>query len=301
MFENKKLITLVGPTGIGKTKVAIQLAQRFSTEIISCDSRQFYKEMNIGTAVPNPKELEAATHHFIQHLNIFTDYSVGDYEKDALKKINELFEIYDSLIMVGGSGLFEKAVTQGLDQFPKIENSIREELNRELNEYGIEKLQEELESVDPEYYNQVDKQNPVRLIRALEIYRGTGKTFSSFWKKKQTKRPFSVLKIGLQMPREELYERINKRVDNMMEEGLLKEAELLYPHRKLNSLQTVGYKEIFDYFDGKIDLNFAIEEIKKNSRRYAKRQLTWYRKDEKVHWFHPNQIEEIIEFLEKNI
>ena len=299
--KNKQLIVITGPTAIGKTGLAIFLAQQLSTEIISYDSRQFYKEMNIGTAVPSPEELNAAPHHFIQHLSIFDDYSVGDYERDALEKIEALFKIHDTLIMVGGSGLYEKAVTEGMDTFPEVDPSIREKLNLEFEEFGIEKLQKELKEVDFDYYKQADIQNPVRIIRALEIYRGTGETFSSLRTQKTTEREFGILKIGLELPREEIYSRINQRVDIMMKEGLLEEAQSLYEHRNLNSLQTVGYRELFDYFDGKFDLDFAVEEIKKNSRRYAKRQLTWYRKDENMKWFSPFQKDEILTYIQAKI
>lgn len=299
--KKKKLIVVAGPTAVGKTGIAIYLAQHLSTEIISCDSRQFYKEMKIGTAVPSTEELNSIPHHFIQHLSIFDSYSVGDFERDALAKIDELFKKHDTLIMVGGSGLYEKAITDGLDFFPEVDKSIREELNVEFEEFGIEKLQKELAEVDPIYFKQADIQNPVRIIRALEIYRGTGKPFSSFRTKKSIERNFEIIQIGLELPREEMYERINQRVDLMMDDGLLEEAKPLYEHRNLNSLQTVGYRELFDYFDGKIELDFAIEEIKKNSRRYAKRQLTWYKKQKKRQWFSPFEKEEIWNYIQSTL
>jgi len=295
--RNKNLIIITGPTAIGKTGLAVFLAKQLNTEIVSFDSRQFYKEMKIGTAVPTGKELAEVPHHFIQNLSIHDDYSVGDYERDALKKLEELFQKYNSVVMVGGSGMFEKAVTEGLDEFPEIDRKIREELNAEFQKSGIEKLQEELESADPDYYSQVDLNNPVRIIRALEIFRGTGKQFSSFRKKQSAQRNFNTIKIGLELPREEIYDRINRRVDLMMEEGLLNEAKSLYEFKELNSLQTVGYRELFDYLDGKSDLESVVEEIKKNTRRYAKRQLTWYRKDEKIKWFSPFEKEEILQFI----
>ncbi len=297
--KNKYLISISGPTAIGKTGLSVFLAKSIDTEIISCDSRQFFKEMKIGTAVPTAEEMEGVPHHFIGHLSIFDDYSVGDFEKDAISKIEELFKKYDRLIMVGGSGLYEKAVTDGLDEFPEIDKKFREQLNREFSESGIEKLQNELKTVDPEYYKTADIQNPVRVIRALEIFRATGRKFSSFRIGQKTERDFKLIKIGLELPREELYERINKRVDLMMETGLLEEAKQLYPNRNLNSLQTVGYRELFDYFDGKTDLETAISEIKKNSRRYAKRQLTWYRKDDRIVWFRPDEKEEILRYVLK--
>lgn len=297
--KNKYLISISGPTAIGKTGLSVFLAKSISTEIISCDSRQFFKEMKIGTAVPTAEEMEDIPHHFIGHLSIFDDYSVGDFEKDAISKIDELFKKYDRLIMVGGSGLYEKAVTDGLDEFPEIDKKYREQLNREFSESGIEKLQNELKIADPEYYKTADIQNPVRLIRALEIFRATGQKFSSFRIGQKTVRDFKLIKIGLELPREELYERINKRVDLMMEAGLLEEAKQLYPNRNLNSLQTVGYKELFDYFDRKSDLETAVSEIKKNSRRYSKRQLTWYRKDDRIVWFRPDEKEEILRYVLK--
>lgn len=297
--KNKYLISISGPTAIGKTGLSVFLAKSISTEIISCDSRQFFKEMKIGTAVPTAEEMEDIPHHFIGHLSIFDDYSVGDFEKDAISKIDELFKKYDRLIMVGGSGLYEKAVTDGLDEFPEIDKKYREQLNLEFSESGIEKLQNELKSADPEYYKTADIQNPVRMIRALEIFRATGQKFSSFRIGQKTVRDFKLIKIGLELPREELYERINKRVDLMMEAGLLEEAKQLYPNRNLNSLQTVGYKELFDYFDRKSDLETAVSEIKKNSRRYSKRQLTWYRKDDRIVWFRPDEKEEILRYVLK--
>ncbi|NLN32922.1 MAG: tRNA (adenosine(37)-N6)-dimethylallyltransferase MiaA [Flavobacteriaceae bacterium] len=293
----RNLIIITGPTAIGKTGLAVFIAKFLKTEIISFDSRQFYKEMKIGTAVPTDEERAEVPHHFIQNLSIHQDYTVGDFEKDALQKLEELFQKHDTVVMVGGSGMFEKAVTEGLDEFPEIDKSIREELNQEFENQGIEPLQNELQQVDPEYFEQVDINNPVRIIRALEIYRGSGKPFSSFRKKQTAPRNFNLIKIGLELPREEIYERINRRVDLMMEEGLLEEVQSLYEFKHLNSLQTVGYKEIFDYLDGKIELDFAVEEIKKNTRRYAKRQLTWYRKDENIKWFSPFEKEEILDYI----
>lgn len=293
----KSLIIITGPTAIGKTGLAVYIAKRLQTEIISFDSRQFYKEMKIGTAVPSTEELAEVPHHFIQNLSIHDEYSVGDFEQDALNKIEELFQKYNSVVMVGGSGLYEKAVTEGLDIFPEVDASIREKLMVELNESGIEKLQEELKVSDPDYYEQADIQNPHRIVRALEITRGTGKTFSSFRQNNLQPRNFNVIKIGLELPRNEIYERINQRVDLMMNSGLLEEVKSLYKFKELNSLQTVGYRELFDYLDEKISLDFAVEEIKKNTRRYAKRQLTWYRKDEKIKWFSPFEKEEILQFI----
>lgn len=295
--ENKYLISISGPTASGKTGLSVFLAKSLKTEILSCDSRQFYKEMKIGTAVPTQQEMDAVTHHFIGHLSIFDNYSVGDFERDAIQKIEELFQVYDCLIMVGGSGLYEKAVTDGLDEFPEVDEKFRQELNTEFKNNGIEKLQQELKISDPEYYKTADIQNPVRVIRALEIIRGTGQKFSSFRTSNQTQRNFKIIKIGLKLPREELYERINHRVDLMIKDGLLEEAKLLYPNRELNALQTVGYRELFEFMDGKTDLETAISEIKKNSRRYAKRQMTWYRKDKRINWFSPFDKEKVLDFV----
>lgn len=283
-MSTKVLICVVGPTAIGKTKLAITLAQHCKTEILSADSRQFYKEMRIGTAVPSSKDLAAIKHHFIQHKSIFDAYSVGDFEKQAIKKLNKLFEENDVVILVGGSGLYVDAIVNGLDDFPKIAPKIREKLKIELKTKGIKSLQETLKQLDFEYYQKVDLENPHRIIRALELCIGTGKPYSSFLNQKKNARNFKTLYIGLQADREIIYDRINKRVDLMMDNGLLIEAEALYPHKTLNALQTVGYKEIFAFIEGKWPLETAIEEIKKNTRRFAKRQLTWYRKNTSIFW-----------------
>ncbi|QII73139.1 tRNA (adenosine(37)-N6)-dimethylallyltransferase MiaA [Apibacter sp. B2966] len=302
MNKNPKILwSIVGPTGIGKTALSIELAKNLKTEIISCDSRQFYKELKIGTAAPSSEELSLVPHHFIGNLSIAKDYSVGDFEKDALRKINELFNKYDQLIMVGGSGLYEKAVNEGLDNFPDIDSKVREDLMVEIQEKGLSYLQEELKKNDPEYYSQVDYNNPVRVMRALEIFRGTGKPYSSFRKNLVEKRNFTSVKIGLTASRDLIYDRINKRVDLMMEKGLLEEVISLQTYRHKNALQTVGYKELFDYLDGNSSLEFAVSEIKKNSRRYAKRQLTWYRRDESVNWFDYQSTQEIVDFVTEKI
>lgn len=302
MNKNPKILwSIVGPTGIGKTALSIELAKNLKTEIISCDSRQFYKELKIGTAAPSSEELSLVTHHFIGNLSIAQDYSVGDFEKDALRKINELFSKYDQLIMVGGSGLYEKAVNEGLDNFPDIDSKVREDLIVEIQEKGLSYLQDELKKNDPEYYSQVDYNNPQRVMRALEIFRGTGKPYSSFRKNLVEKRNFTSVKIGLTASRDLIYDRINKRVDLMMEKGLLEEVISLQSYRHKNALQTVGYKELFDYLDGNFSLEFAVNEIKKNSRRYAKRQLTWYRRDESVNWFDYQSTQEIVDFVTEKI
>ncbi len=284
-MKEKYLISIFGATAIGKTALSIALAKALSCEIVSCDSRQFYKEMKIGTAVPSNEELAAAKHHFIQHISITNDYNVGQYETDALAKLNELFQKNDYVILVGGSALYADALIKGLDYFPEIKTGVREILNAELIEKGIVSLQEELKQVDKLTYDKIDTANPNRLVRALEVWRSSGNPYSSFLNKPKAKRAFTTIKIGLDAPRELLYERINKRVDIMMNAGLLAEAKKLYPHKTLNALQTVGYRELFAYFDGEFTLDFAISEIKKNTRRFAKRQGTWYRKDTEITWF----------------
>ena len=297
----KHLIVIVGPTAIGKTATAIEIAKAFNTEIISSDSRQFFKEMTIGTAVPDTEELKQVRHHFIQHMSILQEYSVGDFEKEALSFIDNYFKNNYTLVMAGGSGLYEKAVTEGLDYFPEVPNSVRDNLNLELEKNGIEPLQKELKDNDLEYYKKVDLNNPHRLIRALEIIRHTKKPYSYYLNQPKEKRNFNVIKVGLYNDREIIYNRINKRVDLMIQNGLLQEAEKLYKYKNLNALNTVGYKELFEYLDQNISLEKAIEEIKKNTRRFAKRQLTWYRKDKTIKWFLPSEINEIIGFIESEI
>ena len=279
------LISIVGATAIGKTALSIALAKHFNTEIISSDSRQFYKEMCIGTAVPSKEELNQVNHHFIQDRSIFENYSVGDFERDALKKLEELYKEHNIVIMVGGSGLYVNAVLNGLDDFPNIDPLIRVQLKTDLKEKGIEFLQNRLLKLDPETYQKIDIDNHQRLIRALEISLGTGKPYASFLSQKKNKRNFIPIKIGITAPREIIYNRINQRVDMMMDHGLLKEAEKLYTNKDLNALQTVGYKELFKFFDKEFTLDFSIQEIKKNTRRFAKRQNTWFKKDQEIKWF----------------
>lgn len=282
---NKILISVVGPTAIGKTKLAILLAQYYHTEIISADSRQFFKEMNIGTAVPTCEELKLAKHHFIQHKSITEPYSVGDFERDAIEKISFLFKTNEIVIMVGGSGLYVNAVTDGLNSFPTIKADVRESLNLELKEHGIEYLQEKLKRLDPVYFNKVDIYNPQRVIRALEVTIGSGMPYSSFIDKPKQERGFRVITVGIKADRAIIYDRINQRVDLMLAAGLLEEAKEILPYRNYNALQTVGYKELFNFFDDEWTLEFAISEIKKNTRRFAKRQLTWFLKNENTFWF----------------
>lgn len=279
------LICIVGPTAIGKTTLSIRLASHFSTEIISADSRQFFKEMNIGTAVPTEDELSQAKHHFIQHISIQEDYNVGKFEEDAIEVLDHIFESNSKAILVGGSGLYQKAVTEGLDSFPKIPLEIRQKYNDILKTEGIEKLQSLLLEKDPETYNSIEISNPRRLTRALEVSEVSGQSFSQFQNQSKKQRQFKVVKIGLDAPREVIYNRIEQRVDLMIEQGLVEEAKKLYPFRHLNALQTVGYKELFAHFEGDLSLAEAVSEIKKNTRRFAKRQLTWFKKDSDIHWF----------------
>jgi len=285
MQGEKYLITIVGATAIGKTALSIKLAQHFKVDIISCDSRQFYKEMTIGTAVPTADELSQATHHFIQNRSIFDDYNVGQFERDALLKLNELYQKNNIAIMVGGSGLYVDAVIKGLDDFPTVNPHIREQLNQELIENGLESLQNQLKILDNRSFNTIAIDNPHRVIRALEICIGTGKPYSYYKNKPKAKRNFTPIFIGIDAERETIYNRINQRVDIMMENGLLDEVKQLHPHKNLNALQTVGYRELFQYLDGKITLDFAIDEIKKNTRRFAKRQNTWFKKNKEIKWF----------------
>ena len=287
----KYLITIIGPTAIGKTSLSIALAQQFKCDIISCDSRQFFKEMTIGTAVPYPEELASATHHFIQNKSIFEDYTVGDFEKEALAKLNELYQTNDYAILVGGSGLYVDAILKGFDEFPDIDSSVRLDVNANYEKLGISYLQNQLQTLDPAYFEKINAenpqtlQNPQRMMRFVEVCIGTGKPYSSFLNQKKNIRNFTPILIGLEAERSVIYNRINQRVDIMMNEGLLAEAEKLYQNKTLNALQTVGYRELFSYFDSDFSLPFAIEEIKKNTRRFSKRQLTWFKRTENTKWF----------------
>lgn len=303
---NNYLITIIGPTAIGKTALSIKLAQHFGCEIISCDSRQFFKEMKIGTAVPNTAELAAAKHHFIQHISVFDSYSVGDFETDAIAKLDELYKENNVQIMVGGSGLYVDAVMKGFDDFPDINASVREEINAKFDEFGIDYLQNTLRELDAVYYtkllseNPQTLQNPQRMKRFVEVCLGTGKPYSSFIGLRKNQRNFTPIVIGLEADREKMYERINLRVDLMLKEGLIDEVRALYPNKHLNALQTVGYRELFDYFDGKTTMDFAVEEIKKNTRRFAKRQITWFKRTENAKWFdYQTDVSEIINFVEE--
>jgi len=294
----KTLIVIAGPTASGKTAAGIRLAQYYKTVVVSADSRQFYREMSIGTAKPGWDELAAVKHYFIDSHAITDPFSVGDFEKQGLALLDDLFKTHDKMILVGGSGLYIKALCEGFDDIPQADEGIREQLNFEFEEKGIAALQEELKIADPDYYNEVDLGNPQRIIRALEVFRTTGNPFSAYRKATVNKRPFNILKIGLDLPREVLYDRINKRVDEMVKQGLVDEVRSLIPYRHYNALNTVGYSELFDYFDGKTDLDKAIDLIKQNTRRFAKRQLTWFRKDQQIHWLKPDEIQpEIIDRL----
>lgn len=301
-MHQKYLISIIGPTAIGKTALSIAVANHFNTEIISADSRQFYKEMQIGTAAPSITELHAAQHHFIHHKSVTDAYNVGAFEKDALRTLDELYKNHNVIVMVGGSGLYIDAITKGLDDFPKVNPTIRESLNEDMALKGLAYLQNQLKTLDPQAFDTIAIDNPHRVIRALEICMGTGKPYSSFLNKDKTKRHFKTITIGLTSERAIIYERINKRVDHMMEEGLLDEVKSLNHLQHLNALNTVGYSELFKFLNGEWTLDFAISEIKKNSRRYAKRQLTWFRKKEDVMWFdYETTLEKVLETIKSKI
>lgn len=296
--KNKSyVILIVGPTAVGKTTVCLKLAKYFKTEIISCDSRQFYREMELGTAKPSNSEMKEINHHLINSKSIHESYDVKQFELEALSILKVILAKSRVAVMTGGSGLFADAISQGLDEMPVIDPAVREGVIFDYEENGLEFLIEELKQIDPDYFNIVDQKNPQRLMRAIEVYRGTGKPFSSFRKKKKVNRPFELIQIGLELPREVLYDRINARMDQMIDSGLFEEAEKLFPFRNLNALQTVGYSEIFGFLEGKYDREEAVRLLKRNSRRYAKRQLTWFRKNPELHWFSPNSLEKIKEFV----
>ena len=293
------LIVILGPTGVGKTEVAIKVATELDTYIISADSRQVFKELNIGTAVPDTSQLKNVKHFFIQHKSIHDYYSASIYEQEVISLLKKLFPVKGKAVMAGGSGLYIDAVCDGIDDIPDVDPEIRKKVEKKLNSEGISSLRNDLRLLDPESYKKVDLKNPKRIQRAVEICLSTGKPYSSFLTNKNKKRDFKVLKIGLNRKREKLYEKINNRVEKMVKAGLIEEAKKLYQYRNLNSLNTVGYKELFDHFDGKINLAESIELIKRNTRRYAKRQITWFQKDKNIHWFEPYDIDKILELIRK--
>ena len=299
--NQKTLIVVSGPTASGKTQVAIHLAQHFHTSIISADSRQFYQRLKIGTAAPRPGELAAAKHYLVGNLSIYDYYNASHFERDALQILDQIFTENNTAILAGGSGMYIDAVCKGIDDMPDADMELRQSIQSQFQEEGIEYLQEQLKALDPEYYQVVDKANPNRLKRAIEVCRQTGRTFTSFRKGREVERNFAIVKIGLNMPRPELFERIALRTDAMIGQGLVEEVKSLQDFKHLNALNTVGYKEIFDYLDGNLTLDRAIENIKTNTRRYAKRQLTWLKRDEEIEWFRPSQIEEIFRYIESNI
>ena len=295
------LIVIVGPTGSGKTSLSIEIARHYRAPIISTDSRQVYRGMAIGTAQPTAEELAAAEHHFIADREIFDDFNCGRYEQEALARLEELFREHNVVVAVGGSGLYIQALCDGLDALPEADDELRSELKHRLESEGIESLVDQLRELDPKYVAEVDVYNPQRIVRALEVCLIAGKPYSELRSGEVSKRNFDIIKIGTEMDREVLYDRINRRVNMMLDEGLLKEVERLLPHRHLNALQTVGYREFFDYFDGKCSLEESVELLKRNSRRYAKRQMTWFRRDESIAWFAPDKVEEIIKYIDGKI
>lgn len=300
-MNNKTLIVIVGPTGIGKSDLGIYLAKKFGTEIISADSRQFYKELKIGTAVPPDEELKMVKHHFIGNKSIHDYYNASTYEFEVIDLLDKLFIDKNPLVFLGGSGMYVDAVCKGIDDLPEIDMGIRNSLIEKFETEGIESLRFELKKLDPDYYAIADLKNPKRLLKALEITLQTGKPYATFRKKSIKKRNFNTLKIGLNIEREDLYHRIEQRVDKMIASGLVEEARRFYQYRNLNSLNTVGYKELFPYFDEKYPLERAIELIKRNSRRYAKRQLSWFNRDKEINWFKPDEKEKILNFVQKKL
>ncbi|TKG96059.1 tRNA (adenosine(37)-N6)-dimethylallyltransferase MiaA [Puteibacter caeruleilacunae] len=297
----KNLIVIIGPTGVGKTDLSLDIAEAFQTEIISSDSRQIYKELTIGTAVPTKEDLQRVKHHFIQTISVKDYFSASLFENKVLEKLSELFKEHDSVVMTGGSMLYIDAVCNGIDDLPTIDPEIRNELLDRFEKEGLESLRIELKRVDPEYYETADIKNPKRILHALEIFYMTGKKFSSLRTNTRKQRDFNIVKVGLNRDREELYDRINRRVDIMLDEGLIAEARTVYPYKELNSLNTVGYKELFQYFDGDIPEEEAIRLIKRNSRRYARKQLSWFRRDKELQWFHPDDVDAVKEYISTSI
>ena len=291
------LIVLIGPTGVGKTELSLSIAEHFQTSIISADSRQLYKDLKIGTAAPTPEQLSRVPHWFVGTLELTDYYSAAQYETDVLNQLECLFQTHDTVVLTGGSMMYVDAICKGIDDIPTVDKETRELMLQRYEKEGLDKLCAELKLLDPEYYKIVDLKNPKRVIHALEICYMTGRTYTSFRTQQKKKRPFHIIKVGLTRDREELYDRINRRVDQMMQEGLLEEVRSVLPYRHLNSLNTVGYKELFKYLDGEWELPFAIEKIKQNSRIYSRKQMTWFKRDEEIRWFHPEQETEILEYL----
>ena len=294
---DKTLIVITGPTAVGKTDLCMEIAGRFDIPIINADSRQLFRELRIGTASPTPEQLAKVRHYFAGTLSIGDYYSASMYEQDVMTLLGQLFKTSDHALLSGGSMMYIDAVCNGIDDIPTIDEGTRSLMKRRLAEEGLEKLVEELKRLDPEHYEVVDRQNPRRVVHALEICHMTGLTYTSFRKAQKKQRPFRIIKIGLNREREELYNRINRRVDRMMEQGLLKEAEAMLPYRQVNALNTVGYKELFNYFDGTWELDEAVERIKGNTRRYARKQLTWFKRDQQMKWFHPDEQEQIMKYI----
>ena len=294
----RRLIVVVGATASGKTDLSIVLARRYNAPIISTDSRQVYRGLPIGTAYPSDEQLKSVEHHFIGEFDLTQEFNCGEYERQALERLGELFAEHDTVVAVGGSGLYVRALCEGIDDLPDVDKSLREQLMIRLATEGVESLSDELHRLDPEYYEQVDKCNPARVVRALEVCLSTGEKYSSLRKGAKKERDFEIVKIGVDMSRDVLYERINRRVDIMMEAGLEREARAVLPYRNCNSLRTVGYSEMFDFFDGKTTRDEAVELIKRNTRRYAKRQMTWFRRDADIRWFEPSQTDKIIEYID---
>ena len=293
----KTLIVITGPTAVGKTALCLDVAKHFHIPIINADSRQIFRELKIGTATPTEEQMQQVHHDFVGMLGLDDYYSASLFEQQVLELLDRQFLSSDYALMAGGSMMYIDAVCDGIDDIPTIDDQTRTTMKQRLADEGLEALCEELRRLDPEYYEIVDRQNPRRVVHALEICLMTGKTYTSFRKREKRQRPFSIVKIGLNRPREELYDRINRRVDQMMADGLLEEAKALYPKRHLNALNTVGYKELFDYIDGRWPLEEAVERIKGNTRRYARKQLTWFKKDESIRWFHPDETETIIKYI----
>ena len=298
---NKTLLVILGPTGVGKTNISLRLAEHFGCPIVSSDSRQFYRELKIGTAAPTEAQLQRVKHYFIGSHSIFDEYNAGQFEQDTIQLLDELFKVNDVVMLVGGSMMYIDAVCNGMDDIPTVDTETREFWQKQFAEKGLEFIQNELKRLDPKHYEQVDIKNPKRILHALEICSMTGKPYSDLRTGERKQRNFNILKIGLNRPRPELYERINARVDEMMAEGLLKEAAQFYPNKQLNTLNTVGYKELYEYMDGNWTLDFAINMIKQDSRRYAKRQLTWFNRDKEIRWFVPEEEEVILEYVERGI